>query len=77
MNYPVNKTDEQWREELSEFEYHVLRQAGTERPYTGALLEESRVGTYSCRGCGAEAGGVCANRPAGSEAPPPRRRFCR
>jgi peptide-methionine (R)-S-oxide reductase len=54
MEYPVNKTEEQWREELSEFEYHVLREAGTERAYTGELLEESRVGTFSCKGCGAE-----------------------
>lgn len=54
MNYPVNKSDDQWREELSEFEYHVLREAGTERAYTGELLEEKRVGTFSCRGCGAE-----------------------
>lgn len=54
MNYPVNKTDEQWRKELSEFEYHVLRQAGTERAYTGELLEEHREGIFSCRGCGAE-----------------------
>ena len=54
MNYPVNKTDEQWRAELSEFEYHVLRQAGTERAYTGELLEEHREGIFSCRGCGAE-----------------------
>lgn len=54
MNYPVNKTDQQWREELSEFEYHVLREAGTERAYTGELLEEHREGTFSCRGCGAD-----------------------
>jgi peptide-methionine (R)-S-oxide reductase len=54
MDYSINKTEEQWRAELSDFEYQVLRQAGTERPFTGALLEESRVGTYSCRGCGAE-----------------------
>jgi peptide-methionine (R)-S-oxide reductase len=54
VNYPVNKTDQQWREELSEFEYHVLREAGTERAYTGELLEEHREGTFSCRGCGAE-----------------------
>jgi peptide-methionine (R)-S-oxide reductase len=54
MNYPVNKTDEQWRAELTEFEYHVLRQAGTERAYTGELLEEHREGIFSCRGCGAE-----------------------
>jgi peptide-methionine (R)-S-oxide reductase len=54
MNYPVNKTDEQWRAELTEFEYHVLRQTGTERAYTGELLEEHREGIFSCRGCGAE-----------------------
>lgn len=54
MNYPVNKSDQQWREELTEFEYHVLREAGTERAYTGELLEEHREGSFSCRGCGAE-----------------------
>jgi peptide-methionine (R)-S-oxide reductase len=53
MDYPVQKSDEQWRAELSEFEYQVLRQAGTERAYTGELLDEKRVGTFSCRGCGA------------------------
>lgn len=54
MGYKVNKTEEQWREELSEFEYHVLREAGTERAYTGELLEEGRIGTFYCKGCGAE-----------------------
>ena len=54
MKYEIFKTDEHWREELSEFEYQVLRLAGTERAYTGELLEEKRVGTYSCRGCGAD-----------------------
>ncbi len=54
MSYPVRKSDEQWRSELSEFEYHVLRMAGTERAYTGELLDEKRLGTFSCRGCGAE-----------------------
>ena len=53
MKYEIFKTDQQWREELSEFEYQVLRLAGTERAYTVELLEEKRVGTYSCRGCGA------------------------
>jgi peptide-methionine (R)-S-oxide reductase len=52
--YPIKKSDEQWRRELSEFEYHVLRLAGTERAWTGELLDEKRVGIYSCRGCGAE-----------------------
>ena len=54
MDYPANKDDQQWREELSEFEYHVLREAGTELPFTGELLNEERTGIYSCRGCGAE-----------------------
>jgi peptide-methionine (R)-S-oxide reductase len=54
VDYPVKKTDDQWREELTEFEYHVLRQAGTERAYTGELLEEHREGIFACRGCGAE-----------------------
>ena len=53
MNYEVFKTDEQWRQELSEFEYHGLRMAGTERAYTGELLEERRSGSYHCRGCDA------------------------
>jgi peptide-methionine (R)-S-oxide reductase len=50
----ITKTDEQWRAELNPFEYHVLREAGTERPYTGELLGEQRVGVYRCRACGAE-----------------------
>ncbi len=54
MGYEVEKTEEQWRAELSEFEYHVLREAGTERAYTGELLVEGRVGIYSCKGCGTE-----------------------
>ena len=54
MEYPVNKSEQQWQEELSEFEYFVLRQAGTERAYTGELLDETRLGTFRCRGCNAE-----------------------
>ncbi|WP_185972641.1 peptide-methionine (R)-S-oxide reductase MsrB [Georgenia yuyongxinii] len=50
----ISKSEEQWRAELDEFEYHVLREAGTERPFTGKLLGEDRVGVYSCRACGAE-----------------------
>jgi peptide-methionine (R)-S-oxide reductase len=52
--YPVRKTEEQWRQELSPEEYHVLRQAGTERPWTGAYNETKTVGVYSCRACGQE-----------------------
>jgi peptide-methionine (R)-S-oxide reductase len=54
MTFPIEKTDEQWREELSPDEFHVLRQAGTERAGTGKLLHEDRVGIYSCRACGQE-----------------------
>jgi peptide-methionine (R)-S-oxide reductase len=52
--YEVAKTDAQWREELSQQEYAVLRQAGTERPWTGELLDEARVGVYRCRACSNE-----------------------
>ena len=51
---PVDKTDEQWRAELSPAEYHVLRQAGTERPYVGEYTDNHRVGSYRCRACGTE-----------------------
>lgn len=53
MKYPVLKPEDQWRSELSDFEYEVLREAATERPFSGELLHEERVGTYYCRGCGA------------------------
>ena len=54
MNYSVNKDEQEWREQLTDFEYHVLREAGTELPFTGELLNEERTGIYSCKGCGAE-----------------------
>lgn len=50
----MKKSDAEWRQELSDMEYHVLREAGTERPGTGELLHENRVGIYRCRACGAE-----------------------
>jgi peptide-methionine (R)-S-oxide reductase len=51
---PVDKTDDEWREQLSPDEYAVLRKAGTERAFTGELTDNHREGTYRCRACGHE-----------------------
>jgi len=50
----VTKSDEEWRASLSPEEYAVLRQAGTERPWTGEYVDTKTVGVYTCRACGAE-----------------------
>lgn len=50
----VVKTDEQWRAELSAAEYHVLRKAGTERPFSSPYETDPTVGVYRCRACNAE-----------------------
>ncbi|NAZ83162.1 peptide-methionine (R)-S-oxide reductase MsrB [Kineococcus sp. R8] len=52
--YPVQKSEAEWREELSPQEYAVLRQAGTERPFTGEYEDTTTEGVYACRACGAE-----------------------
>jgi len=54
MTNRVDKTDEQWRAELSREEFHVLRQAGTERAFTGEYVDTKTVGVYACRACGQE-----------------------
>jgi len=50
----VQKTDEQWRAELTPEQYRVLRQAHTERPFTGEYVHNHADGSYRCAGCGAE-----------------------
>jgi len=51
-SYPVSLPDVQWRQKLSDLEYHVLREAGTERPFTGEYTDTTTEGVYSCRACG-------------------------
>lgn len=52
--YGVNKTEEEWRNELSPEEYYVLRQKGTERPHTGELNLNFKNGDYHCKACNAK-----------------------
>lgn len=47
-------SDEQWKQRLSPEAFQILRQAGTEAPYTGQYWDSEEVGTYSCRACGME-----------------------
>ena len=50
----VSKSEDEWRQQLSPQEYHVLREAGTERPGTGEYVSTTTTGVYRCRACGNE-----------------------
>lgn len=54
MAYEIEKTDEQWRAELTPEEYRVLREAGTERAGTGEYVDTKTEGVYRCRACSNE-----------------------
>ena len=49
--FPVQKTKEAWKAELTDAEYYVLREAATENPFTSELLENKQKGTYVCAAC--------------------------
>jgi peptide-methionine (R)-S-oxide reductase len=50
----IKKTEAEWRAELTAEQYHVLREKGTERPFSGEYDHTFDPGTYTCAGCGAE-----------------------
>lgn len=53
MSQKVLRTDAEWRAQLTAEQYSVLRGKGTERPFTGVLVENHETGSYHCAGCGA------------------------
>ena len=49
--FPVEKTPEEWKRQLTPAQYHILREEGTEPPFSSPLNKEHRKGTFACAGC--------------------------
>jgi peptide-methionine (R)-S-oxide reductase len=54
MSQKVEKSEQEWREELGDERFHIMRQQGTEPPFTGAYTYEKADGMYRCGACGAD-----------------------
>jgi peptide-methionine (R)-S-oxide reductase len=52
-DFPIQRTDEEWRERLTDIQYHVARQHGTERPFNNPYHDNKKTGLYRCIGCDA------------------------
>jgi peptide-methionine (R)-S-oxide reductase len=52
MPKKIEKTEQEWREQLTPEQYKILREKGTEAPFTGEYVDEKRQGTYKCSACG-------------------------
>jgi len=50
--FPLTKTEAEWKAQLTELEYHVLRNGGTERAFTSEFNENKKAGVYACKACG-------------------------